>query len=80
METAELVKVLNVLKDARDASDWRGRFTHDIRVATIEHRQVKIAIPLDEAIGKLQKELDSRTRKRKAKRVLTSYQSPYKDD
>ena len=80
METAALIQVLNAMKTARDASDWRGLFTSEIRNATVEHRLTRIAKPLDDAINELQKELDTRRQKPKHRRKLSPKPLPYKDD
>jgi hypothetical protein len=79
METAALIRLLNALKAARDASDWRGRFTSEIRNATASYRFEHIAKPLDEAIAELQKELDSRPKKCKRRRLRVK-RLPYRDD
>lgn len=68
METPALIRLLNVLKEAREASDWRGRFTSEIRTATAQHRLERIAKPLDAAIAELKKELDSRPKPCKRRR------------
>lgn len=80
MDTVELVRTLNQLKDAREASNWAGKFDRNVREQTREHRQSKIAKPLDEAIAALESELRRRdaARKRKARRAPSHM--PYKDD
>lgn len=80
MRKRDLERTLNRLRSARDAADWRGRFTHDIRVATIEHRQKEIAQPLDEAISIVQKALDRIAKKRKAPGLRGIAYTPYSDD
>lgn len=79
MRRAQLERALNRALTARDASDWRGKFTLDIRTATMNYRQQQIAEPLDEVISFLRKELDKATRKRK-NRTAVAQRLPYLDD
>lgn len=82
MGKLELQRILNKLRSARDASNWQGKFTQDIRIATMTFRQTQIADPIDVAITALQKELDKRDRKTKYKRNIQPrpYRAPYIED
>lgn len=80
MNKQDLLQIFNTLIDVRKASNWQGKFTSEIRHATVDHRMQKIATPLDEVIKKLRKELDNRNRKRNTKRVPTVQRLPYKDN
>ena len=79
MRKRELERALNRLRTARDASDWRGKFTRDIRIATMEHRQKNIAAPLDEVISLLERALDKAKQKRKAPGIRGVAYTPYAD-
>lgn len=81
MRKSELERALNRLRSARDASNWQGKFTADIRQATVTHRMEEIAKPLDEVISLVERALDKRTRKRHHRKTETAqYRAPYKDD
>lgn len=79
MRKIELERALNRLRSARDASNWQGKFTADIRRATVTHRMEEIAKPLDEVIALFEHEL-KRVDRKKRKAVTTPYYLPYKDD
>lgn len=68
MTTEDLQRIINALIDARNAANWEGLFTSDVRAVTMEHRQKKIYLPLDEVICKLRKDMDRRTSKKKRNR------------
>lgn len=81
MRKSELIRTLNAVKGARDAANWQGIFTADIRNATAIYRKGQIFDPLDEAAKVLQKELDRLNRKRYRRNTETAqYRAPYKDD
>lgn len=80
MRKSELIRALNAVKDARDAANWQGIFTADIRNATAIYRKGQIFDPLNEVAKTLQKELDRLNRKRYRKHVAIEQRLPYKDD
>lgn len=80
MRKSELERALNRLRSARDASNWQGKFTAEIRQATVTHRMEEIAKPLDEVISLVERALDKRNTKRHRKHVVTERRLPYKDD
>lgn len=79
MNKRTLERTLNRLRTARDASNWQGRFTAEIREATKEHRMEQIAKPLDEAIKEVERELDKLRNKRKLKSEAITLRTPYID-
>jgi hypothetical protein len=80
MDTNELQTLLNKLKDIRNAANWAGKFTFEIRDATRELRYDKIAHPLDEVIEAFEAELRKRRRKRAKRRpAAPEYRAPYTD-
>lgn len=79
MNKRTLERTLNRLRTARDASNWQGRFTAEIREATKEHRMEQIAKPLDEAIKEVERELDKLRNKRKLKPEAITLRTPYID-
>lgn len=79
MDTVELQAILNVVKDARDAVNWQGKFTEEIRNETKQFRITKVFHPLDLVAAKLQLELDKRNRKRKTTKAAIPQRLPYKD-
>lgn len=80
MRKSELERALNRLRSARDASNWQGKFTAEIRQATVTHRMEEIAKPIDEVISLVQKALDKRNRKPHHRHAATPQRLPYKDD
>ncbi|AMW36177.1 hypothetical protein [Xanthomonas phage XAJ2] len=58
MNKTEAGTILNKLRTARDASNWEGKFTSEIRSATLQHRLTNIAEPLDIAIKMVEHELE----------------------
>lgn len=80
MNKKELIQVLNAVISARDAANWQGLFTRDVRQATATYRKAQIFDPLDEAAANLQKELDKRSNRRNYRRVAEPQRLPYKDD
>jgi len=79
MRKRDLERALNKLRTARDASNWSGKFTQDIRAATLRHRQTQIAEPIDEVIALLQRALDKAKQKRKAPGLRGCAYTPYAD-
>lgn len=79
MRKSELERALNRLRKARNASNWQGQFTAEIRQATVTLRMEEIAKPLDEVISLIERALDNRKPKRYRKNVEPQ-RLPYKDD
>lgn len=79
MDTADLQRCLNQLKDVRNAANWAGKFDAHVRSATKDYRYDKIAHPLDEVIQDLEAELLKRSRKRNRRNHSREYRAPYKD-
>lgn len=79
MNTDELQAMLNKLKDVRDAANWQGKFTAEVRIATRDYRRAKLAHPLDEVITQLEAELRRRGRKRRKRLAAPEYRPPYND-
>lgn len=80
MDTTELQALVNQLKDIREAANWSGKFTVEVREATRAFRYEKIAHPLDDVIAKLETELKRRTRKRSKRRIVGPQHLPYLDN
>ena len=78
MDTAELQRAVNSLKEIREAANWAAKFDAHVRSATKQYRYEKIAHPLDEVIQDLDKELFKRERKRKRSHPR-EYRAPYND-
>ena len=81
MNTDELQHILNLVISARESSNWKDKFTPEVRQSTVEYRMHKIAGPLEQAIKKMQKELDNRSyRKQNRRTPRQAYRLPYKDN
>jgi hypothetical protein len=79
MDTAELQRHVNGLREIREAANWVGKFTPEIRAATKTHRYERIAHPLDAIIQDLEAELLKRARKRTRVNQPRTYRAPYND-
>ena len=82
MNTADLQRHVNGLKEIRDAANWAGKFTAEIRTATKALRYECIAHPLDSIIQDLEAELLKRARKKQPRRsvaIMSAYRAPYTD-
>lgn len=79
MNKRKLEIVLSRLRRARDGSNWQGKFTAEVRQATMGHRRDEIAVPLDDAIKLVEAELDRIERKR-SKRRSEPGRLPYVDN
>lgn len=79
MNTADLQRHVNSLKDIRKAADWQGKFDAATRSLTKQFRYEMIAHPLDAIISELEAELSKRNRKRN-KHTPREYRAPYSDN
>lgn len=80
MRKSELERALSRLRQARNASNWEGKFDAHIRSETKSFRYEEIAKPLDEVIGLVERALDKRKPKRYRRNVAEPQRLPYKDD
>jgi len=79
MNTADLQRHVNSLKDIREAANWSGKFDAATRSLTKQFRYEMIAHPLDAIIKELEAELSKRHRKCN-RHTPREYRAPYIDD
>ena len=77
MNKRQLSQLLDHLRAAKNGANWQGKFTAEIREATVSHRSEYIAKPIDICIGIITTEL-KQAPKPKPKRPRP-YRLPYKD-
>lgn len=78
MNKRQLSQLLDHLRAAKNGANWQGKFTPEIREATVAHRAEYIAKPIDICIGIVTAELKQAPKvKPKNHRA---YRTPYKDN
>lgn len=86
MHKRQLEQALHHMRAARNNSDWHGKFTPEIREATVTHRKEFIAKPIELAMAIIETELSrcdrkiTKRREKKAKRIPEPQRLPYKDN